>query len=113
ATNCDSSDFSDSSYLCAQCIQPLVDALISPVDLINILNGAFSLGRKCRNQQGDTCPYIWRHHVDTPKRHLPVESDDYRTMRIAENNLCAHFYQFVDKEQAAFKHFLMNEHCAL
>ena len=31
-------------------------------------------------------------------------------MGIAQNNLGSHVNEFIDKEQSAFKHFLMNEH---
>ncbi len=34
----------------------------------------------------------------------------YGTVRVAENNLCAHINEFVDEEQTALKHFLMEEH---
>ena len=39
-------------------------------------------------------------------------ADDYGTVRVAENNLRSHINQLVYEEQAAFKHFLMNQHAA-
>ena len=37
-------------------------------------------------------------------------SHNHRTVRVAKNYLCAHIYQFVNEEQAALEHLLMDEH---
>ena len=41
-----------------------------------------------------------------------IMSDDNCTMRITKNDLCTHVNQLIDKEQTAFKHFLMNQYAS-
>ena len=40
-------------------------------------------------------------------------TDDDSPVRVAQDNLCPHINQLVDKEQTAFEHLLMNQHTAL
>ena len=37
-------------------------------------------------------------------------SYNYCTVRVAKDYLCAHIYQFVNEEQTALEHLLMEQH---
>ena len=50
------------SYRSTYGIQPLVDALVSPVYLVDIMNRADSFGRHCGYKQGNPRPNIGRYH---------------------------------------------------
>ena len=42
-----------------------------------------------------------------------VMTYDHGTMRITKNDLRAHVDEFINKEQTALEHLLMNEHATL
>ncbi len=86
--------------------------LITPVDLVGVVDHTFAFGRQRRDQQRLTCADIRRSHFDAAERITPVETDDRCAVRVAENDLSAHVDQFIGKKQAAFKHFLVHQHAA-
>src|SRR5687767_1123487 len=87
--------------------------LVATIYLLNVLNRAFALCTQSSYQQGYTGAYIRTAHGYTTKLLFSFKSDNNRTMRITKNDLCAHVYQFIYKEKAALKHFLVNEHASL
>src|SRR5690606_33686970 len=95
----------------AQRLQPSVDVLIPAIDLVDIGDLAGTAGRKRGNEEGDTGADIRRRHFDSAKLLLSVEPNNGRPVRVAENDLGAHVDEFIDKEQPAFKHFLVDKHC--
>ena len=42
-----------------------------------------------------------------------VVANDYGSVRVAEDDLCAHVYELIDEEQARLEHLLVDEHGAL
>ena len=97
---------------CAQVFEAFVYILVATVYLFNVLNDTFSFCTKRSNQQGYTCADIRAAHGDTPELLFAGEADYGSAVGIAENNLGAHIYQFICKEKAAFKHFLVYQYRA-
>ena len=94
----------------AQLVETFINILITPVDLIYILNYTFPFRTHRCNQQGNTGSYIRTAHGDSPKFMHSAQTDNGCTVWIAKNNLGTHIEQLVYKKQPAFKHFLMNQH---
>ena len=55
--------------------EPVVNILITPVDLVDIVNDASSLSGKSSDQQCYTGPDIWRGHPDSSEGCIPVKTD--------------------------------------
>lgn len=51
-------ELSNPCYACSQSIKSLIDSLVSPVDLFNIMDYTLSFGRHGSDQQSDSCPDI-------------------------------------------------------
>lgn len=49
-------------------IEPLVDVLIAPVYLVDVVDAARTVGTHGGDEQRDTGPDIGRHHVGSPQR---------------------------------------------
>jgi hypothetical protein len=93
----------------AQLTQPVVNILVSPVDLFDILDNTPAFRAKGGNQQGYAGPDIGAAHTDPPEALLPRHTDHGGPVRVAENNLGSHIDQLVYKKQPAFEHFLMDK----
>ncbi len=50
------------SNLCPDSTKPCIDILITPVDLLNVMNGGCTFCGKCRDQQRNSRPNIGRGH---------------------------------------------------
>ena len=85
---------------------------VTAVYLLDIVDAACTLGTHGGNQQGDTCTDIWARHTTSTQGDFPIVTHDHSTVRIAEDNLCTHVNEFIDEEQTALKHLLMEEHAA-
>ena len=85
---------------------------ITAVYLLDIVDAACALGAHGCYQQGDTGSDIRTRHATASERDLTVVTNDNCTVGIAEDNLCTHVDQLVDKEQAALEHLLVEQHTA-
>ena len=73
---------------------------------------AGSFGTHRRNQQSNAGTNIRRNHIGTTQFETIAQPDHSRPVRIAKNDLRSHVDQFVDKEETAFEHLLMDQHTA-
>src|SRR5450432_1095679 len=96
----------------AEAVEPFVNILITAIDLVDILNNTFPLRAHGGDEQRNTRPDIGTAHRDATQFVQSSQSDHRSAMGIAKNDLCTHIEKLVYKEQAAFKHFLMNEYTA-
>ena len=60
----------------AQKPEPMVNILVTPVDLVDVVDDASTLCGKSSDQQCDSGPDIWRGHPDASERGLPVKADN-------------------------------------
>jgi hypothetical protein len=86
--------------------------LVASVYLLDIVDAARAVGTHGGNQQGDTCSDIRARHSSTTKFDLPVVAYDNSAMGVAEDDLGTHVDEFVNEEQAALKHLLVEKHAA-
>ena len=86
--------------------------LIATVYLLNVLNTACTICAHGCNQQRDTSTDVWALHATATKGDLTVMAYNDSTMRIAEDYLGTHIYEFVDKDQATLEHLLMEQYGA-
>src|SRR4028118_308752 len=98
-----------SFYFCSQGIKTLINILVSPVYLINILNNTRAFSTQSGNKQSHSRSYIGGVHFYPFQSMLTLQPDYYCPMRIAEYNTCPHFNKLIHKEKTAFKHFLRSE----
>ena len=96
-----------------QRIEALVDVLVAAVDLLDVVDDGCTVGRHGCDQEGYPCANVWRGHFDATEGVLAIQPDHCSAVRVTEDDLCAHVDQFVYKEQAGFKHFLVYEHGSL
>src|SRR5690606_31677228 len=95
------------------CAQARIDVLVSAVDLIDVRNFALALcGKRC-DQQRDPGAEIGGGHVDAAQLWFAIQPDDGGTVGVTQDDLGSHVDEFVDEEQAALKHFLVNQHRTL
>ncbi len=87
--------------------------LVAAVYLFNILDGTAAVCAQCGNQQGYPARISGLLMVMPLQVLFPAQSDDCCAVGITKDDACAHIYEFVYKEQAAFKHLLVNEYAAL
>lgn len=73
---------------------------------------AGTFGTHRRNQQSNAGTNIRRNHIGTTQFETIAQPDHSRPVRIAKNDLRSHVDQFVDKEETAFEHLLMDQHTA-
>ena len=76
------------------------------------MNTADAVGAHGGYQQSNAGTDIRGRHIAATQFETVIMSDYYGAVRVAQNDLCSHVYQFVHKEEAAFKHLLMNQHAA-
>ena len=76
------------------------------------MNTADAVGAHGGYQQSNTGTDIRGRHIAATQFETVVMSDYYGAVRVAQNDLRSHVYQFVHEEEAAFKHLLMNQHAA-
>ena len=97
----------------AERVEARIDVLITAVNLLHILDDAAPL----RTQGGDKERYpgtdVGRSHHRTAQAAFVVVPDDRGPVRVAEDYLRPHVYQFVHEKEAAFKHLLVDEHRTL
>ena len=86
--------------------------LVTTVYLLDVVDMTYTLCTHGSNQQGDSRTDVRTRHSATTKCNFPVVAYYYSTMGVAENYLCAHIDQFVDEEQTALKHLLMEQYTA-
>ena len=98
---------------CADSIQTTLDVAVAAVDLLDILYRADTLGTHCRDQERHSRADVGRRHLGSPQAHTVIVSDNCGAVRIAQYYLRTHIYQFVDEEQPALEHLLMNQHRTL
>src|SRR5437764_4736360 len=99
-----SPDLLNSHYLRAQLSQSFVNVLVTPVYLFDILDHAFAFGAQRCNEQCNAGAYVGAANGYAAKLLLSFQTDNHRTMRIAEDDLRAHVDQLVNKKQTALKH---------
>ena len=96
--------------MCTEGIQSFLDVLIAAVYLSDIVDATGAVGSEGRDEQGDTCTDVRTRHASCTQPFLMVVTNDNGAMRVAEDYLCTHVYQFVNEEQTALEHLLMDEH---
>jgi hypothetical protein len=101
-----------SCNLGTQSIQAGVDIAVATVNLLNILDCACTLGAHGGDEQCYSGTNIGRGHLRCTQAHAVVMANDRCAVWVAEDNLCAHINEFIDKEQAALEHLLVNEYSA-
>ena len=100
-------------YTGAESVETDVDVFIAPVDLLDVADGAGTLGRHSGDEEGDSGADVGGKHLSGSQPEFVVVSDDDGTMRIAENDLSPHVDQFVCEEETALEHLLMDQNAAL
>ena len=83
---------------------------VSAVNLFDIADDADAIGTHGGDEQGDTGTDIGAGHTATTQGQLTVVAYDDGTMGVAEDNLCAHIDESVNKEQTALEHLLVEQH---
>ena len=104
---------SDSLNLRPQVIQPFINILVASLNLVAVVDDAGAVGTEGCDEQGDAGADVGRGHANTTQVVGVVEADDIGTMGVAEDDLRTHVDEFVDEEQAALEHLLVDEHGAL
>lgn len=99
--------------MCAQKSQTSLNIFVASVDLFDIADDACAVGGECCDEQGDAGANVGRRHAGCAETDAVVVTYDDGAVRVAQDNLCSHVDEAVHKEEAAFEHFLVNEHCAL
>ena len=94
----------------AEGIQTLVDILVASFDLFAVVDDTGAFGRQGGDEQGNTSADVGRGHTDATQGMGVVEADDVGAVRIAKNDLRTHVDEFVDEEQTALKHLLVDKH---
>ena len=77
-----------------------------------VADDACTVGTHGSNQQCDTSTDIRTGHTAGAKLQLTVVTNDNGTMGVAENNLCSHVDEAVDKEQTTLEHLLVEQYRA-
>ena len=90
--------------------QASVDVLIAAVDLVDVADAAGAFGRHCGEQHGYAGSDVGAEHIVGAKGEAVVKTDHYSSVWIAEHDLGTHVDEIVDKEEAAFKHLLVDQH---
>ena len=98
---------SDAHDMCAQTIESFFYMLISAVYLLYVVNAACAVGAHSSNEQCYARSDVWARHSAGMQTKSMVVSHNHCSVWVAEYYLCAHVYEFVHKEQSAFKHFLV------
>src|ERR1700756_5775828 len=75
---------------CSQRIQPLLDPLVSPIDLMNVMDHALPLRAEGGQQQRHTGADVGAGDLRAGK---PVAADDAGPMRVAEDDARSHLDQ--------------------
>ena len=96
--------------MCANLGEAILNVLIATVYLSDVVDAAGALGTKCSDEQGNTGADIWAGHAPGTQLYFVVVADDYSTVWIAKDNLSSHIDEFINEEQTALKHFLMEQH---
>ena len=96
--------------MCTEGIQSFLDVLIAAVYLSDIVYATGAVGSEGCDEQGDTCTDVRTRHAPCAQAFLMVMPDDNSAMRVAKDYLCTHVYQFINEEQTALEHLLMDEH---
>ena len=78
--------------------QPLIDALVAAVDLVNIVDDAGTIGREGGDQQRYAGSNIWRAHFYTAQLRASFQTDHGSRCGSHKNDLGAHINEFVDKK---------------
>ena len=102
----------DAGYVGAEGVEALLDVLVAAVDLCDVGDAAGAVGREGSDEQGDAGADVGAGHTACAQPDLAVVAYDDGTVRVAEDDLCAHVDELVDEEQAAFEHLLVEEHGA-
>ena len=82
----------DSFNICAEQAEALVDILVAPVNLFNILDGAFAFRTQGGDQQSHPCPDIGTAHGNATQLTLTAKTNDGGAMGITQNDLGAHIH---------------------
>ena len=77
-----------------------------------MVNATGAFGTHGSDEHSDTGADIGRGHGMVLELTLMVMANNNRTVRVAEDDLCTHINQFIDKEETRFEHLLVNEHGA-
>lgn len=86
--------------------------LIAAVYLRNVGNPACALSTEGCQEQRDTCADVGTCHAAGTQTDFPVVTNHNGAVRVAENDLCPHVDKFINEEETALKHFLMEQHTA-
>ena len=92
--------------MCTQCIQAMLNVLVTSVYLFDIADEAGAIGTHGGNQQGDTGTDIRARHPATTQLALEVVAKDTGTVWVAEGNLSTHITQANEEDQQTLKHLL-------
>ena len=94
-------------------IQTLVDVFVSTVNLLDILYYASAVCRQGCNQQRNAGADIGRGHCRSSQVYRVVVAYDRSSVWVAQDNLGSHINQFINEEESALEHLLVNEHSTL
>ena len=86
--------------------------LIAAVNLLYVVDSAYSLSRHGGDEKSHTGTDVGRCHVSGSKWVLASKTDNGGPVRVAEYNLGSHIDEFIDKEEAALEHLLVDKHAA-
>ena len=86
---------------------------VAAVDLTDVVDAARSLGAHGSYQQGDAGADVGAGHSSGMQLSLMVMAHDDGTMWVAQDNLRPHVDEFIDEEQAALEHLLVDEYRTL
>src|SRR5260370_22228387 len=94
-------------YARSQLSQAFVDALVSPVDLPDVVDGAGPLCRQGGQQYCHPRTYVRAIDGSTPQG---GRSGDDGPVRIAQDDAGSHPNQFVDEEETRLEHFFEDQY---
>ena len=93
-------------------VQFFVNMFVSPVNLVDVVDGTFAVGGQGGNQQGNTSADVGRRHFGGAQLGFVVLSYDCGPVRVAKDDFGTHVDEFVHKEKPAFKHLLVDQHAS-
>src|SRR5713101_1523103 len=86
--------------------QPLIDPLVAPLDLADVVDHGMALGSQRREQHRHSSPDVRAVHHAAVQRRGP---GDHRPVGIAQHNACAHADQLVHEEESRLEQLLEDQ----
>ena len=85
------------------------DVFVATVDLVDVVDFAGTFGTHGGDEHSDSGADIGAGHVVVLELARVVMAYYDCSVRVAEDDLCAHVDQFIHEEEARFEHLLVNE----